>query len=416
MFAFFFAKRYFFSKKIRNIINLISGISVLAVTIGSAALIIILSVFNGIDELVKSLLNTFDPDLKIELAVGKNFEMSENFSQKLTNIEEIAHFSYIIEENALLQYSSRKFVGTILGVQDNFTQITGIDSMMVSGVFKLKNPFEDHIVENGAVLGSGIANKLSVSLSSLKLLNIWVPLANQKFSLDPSGLFSKAPVYPVGVFSIQQEYDIKYVIVSLDYAHELLKKPNKASAVIIKLKNNTDAKYAAKKIALFVGPEYKVLDRYQQHSTLYKMMKSEKKMIFIIFIFVLLIASFNGIGSITMLILDKKHDIFILSALGVTEKNIRNIFALNSSLIFFAGAFFGVSFGALISYIQQKFGIIGLPETGTFIIDSYPVKILTEDIINIFLSVSMIGIFFSWLSSTILIKNLSKTLVQNKIN
>ncbi len=416
MFSFFFAKKYFFSRKIRNIINLISGISILAITIGSAALIIILSVFNGIDDLVKNLLNTFDPDLKIELVKGKNFNQSIFLEKTLYDIEEIAHFSYIVEENALLQYSNRKFVGTILGVEDNFTKISGIDTMIVNGIFKLKDPIENQTIKYSAVLGNGVAHKLSVSLNSLKYLNIWVPQSNQKFSFDPTSLFNKAPIIPVGIFSIQQDYDIKYVIVSIDYAQELLKKENKATAIIVKLKSDANVQKVQTIIANKLGYKFKVLDRYQQHDTLYKMMKSEKKMIFIIFIFVLLIASFNGIGAITMLILDKKHDIFILSAIGMPAKKIRNIFALNSSMIFFTGALLGVSIGAIAAYVQQEFGLIGLPQTGTFIIDSYPVKIIGSDILNIFLSVSLIGIIFSWISSSLLIKSMTKVLVNNKIN
>lgn len=404
MFVPFVVKKYFFSKKIRNIINLISGISILSVTIGTASLIIILSVFNGIDSLVQKLMNSFDPDLKIEVKYGKNFPQ-ENIQQQLAKIEGIKDFSFVLEDNALLQYGNRKFVGTVLGIDENFNKVSGIDTMLLDGKFELKNEV-DSIYIPQAIVGGGVAYRLSIAINSMRPLQIWIPRAGQKFSLNPSDLFNKSNITPVGVFSVQQDYDIKYVLVPYNFAQNLLEKEHMASAVYVKVKPGYSIADVQNIIITTLGSNYKVSDRFQQHATLYKMMKSEKKMIFIIFIFVLLIASFSGIGSVTMLILDKKRDIFILSAMGSKKAKIRNIFAIDSSLIFIVGATLGVFIGTSIAFIQQQFGIISLPQSGTFIIDAYPVKILAQDVIYIFLSVSLIGFILSWLSSNILVYKL----------
>ncbi len=404
MFIPFVLKKYFFSRKIRNIINLISGISILSITVGTAALIIILSVFNGIDNLVQTLMNSFDPDLKIEAKIGKNFEIHE-IENKIKNIDGIENYSFTLEENALLQYGTRKFVGTMLGVDENFNNVSGIDSMLIDGIYELIQ-HKDSFLLPQALLGAGVAYRLSVAINSLRPLQIWIPRSEQKFSLDPSELFSKSNITPVGIFSVQQDYDVKYTLVPLNFAQELLYKKGKASSIYVKVAESYNLIDVQNRIKIALENKFEVLNRFQQHKTLYKMMKSEKKMIFIIFIFVILLASFSSIGSVTMLILDKKHDIFILSSLGATKNQIRNIFALNSSLIFIVGAVFGLFLGSGIAFIQQEFGLITLPQSGTFIIDTYPVKILFTDIISIFISVSFIGLILSWLSANILVKKL----------
>jgi len=297
MFVPFVVKKYFFSKKIRNIINLISGISILSVTIGTASLIIILSVFNGIDSLVQNLMNSFDPDLKVEIKYGKNFPQ-ENIQHQLTKIEGIQDFSFVLEDNALLQYGNRKFVGTVLGIDNHFTSVSGIDTMLLDGKFELKNEV-DSIYIPQAIVGGGVAYRLSIAINSMRPLQIWIPRAGQKFSLNPTDLFNKSNITPVGVFSVQQDYDIKYVLVPYKFAQNLLEKEHLASAVFVKVKPNYAISDVQNTIISTLGNNYKVSDRFQQHATLYKMMKSEKKMIFIIFIFVLLIASFSGIGSVT---------------------------------------------------------------------------------------------------------------------
>ncbi|MBN1252597.1 MAG: FtsX-like permease family protein [Bacteroidales bacterium] len=386
----FIAKRYLFAKKSRNLINIISGISILGVSIGTMALIIILSVFNGLDSLIKSFYNTFDPDFKVTIAKGKVFSLDDEKIQKLIKLDEIAFYTEVLEENALIEYEKRQDIAKIKGVSDNFNKTSGIDSMIISGEYKLRTN-----KENYAILGWSVANNLAVNLNLLIPLKIWVPKRNAKPGIDASNAFNIKHIFPIGLFSVyQEEYDAEYIIVPLNFAQKLLEYTNEVSSLEIKSNQNIDNVTFQSKMENILGKDFIVKNRFQQHEFLFKIMKSEKWVIYLILTFILIIASFNLIGSLTMLIIDKKEDIITLQHLGANNSLIRKIFLFEGWFISLIGAALGLIFGAFISYLQKEFGIIEFPEY--FIVRYYPVEMRIMDFVYVFFTVLLIGFFASW--------------------
>lgn len=389
---FYIAKRYILSKKSTNVINIISGISILGVLVGTMALIIVLSVFNGFDNLIKSLFSSFDPDLKITLVEGKTFSTDTIVLQDVKKMDKITQFVEILEENAFFKYDEKNDIATIKGVSDNFSEMNGIDSMMYDGDFILKDD-----VRNYAVVGYGIAYNLSIGLNFASSLNIWIPKRNEKVTFEADKAFNNRYIQPSGIFSVQQEYDSKYVIVPISFAREILEyKYNEVTSIEIKVKSGENVEKVKNEIEKLLGEGFEVKNRYQQHEMLYKIMKSEKWAIFLILSFILVILSFNVIGSLTMLIIDKKKDIVILRNIGASDNLIKSIFILEGWLISIIGALIGLLIGALICFIQQKFGIIQFPGGGTFIVNAYPVQMKLIDFITSFTTVLTIGFLVAW--------------------
>ncbi len=393
-FAIYIARRYLVSKKSRNAINIISLISVLGVATGTAALVIILSVFNGFEDLIKRLNNSFDPDIKIEAAYGKTFEADPLLLRKIDLMEFVQAYSLCLEENAMLQYNDNQMIATIKGVDENFTNVSGLDSMIVSGDFIM-----EFYGATTAVLGRGISYNLQVQPDFSAPISIYVPSRTRQirgnFS-DAADNLNRINVYAGGIFAIQQEFDSKYVILPLDAVQDLLEYENHVSSIELKLKTGTSHSSALKQIESVLGEDFLVKDRNRQHAYAYKIMKAEKWTIFMILIFILLIASFNVIGSLTMLIIDKKADIKILKSMGADNNLIRKIFFYQGVLICLAGAMLGVLIGSLVSWIQMKYGVVSLGTTGSFIIDAYPVFVKPMDILYIFVSVMIIGVLAAW--------------------
>lgn len=390
-FSFYIAKRYLISKKSRNVINIISAISVVGVATGTIALIVILSVFNGLDSLITSLFNSFDPDLKITLQEGKTFTTDNEVFEELKNLNEVAYYSEVIEENALLEYDKKITLATVKGVSEQFAEMSGVDSMMYEGEFYLKR--DDN---SFAVIGHGIAYYLSVGLNFVESIKIYVIKRSDKKILSAEKAINKKNIYPVGIFSIQQELDTKYILVPIDFARDLLNYENEVSAIELKLKDDVNIKDAQEKISTILGSDYAVKDRYRQHEMLYKIMQSEKWAIFLILTFILIIASFNIIGSLTMLIIDKKKDISILQSLGADMAVIRRIFLYEGWLICVVGAVSGLILGALICWAQQEFGLVKLSGSGSFVVDTYPVKMKFTDFVYVLITVVFIGFTVSW--------------------
>ena len=387
---FYIAKRYLFAKKTRNIINVISAISIVGVSIGTMALIIILSVFNGLDSLIKSFYSTFDPDFKVTVVEGKVFSINDNKIQKLIEFNEIAYFTEILEENALIEYEKQQDLAIIKGVSDNFHNTSGLDTMIISGEYKLRNKNE-----NFAILGWGVANNLAVNLNLLIPLKIWVPKRDAKIGIMASKAFNIKRIFPIGLFSVyQEEYDAEYIIVPLNFARKLLEYEDEVSSIEIKVKNNIDEDEFQLKMENLLGNKFEVKNRYQQHEFLFKIMESEKWVIYLILTFILIIASFNLIGSLTMLIIDKKNDIITLQHLGADNSLIRKIFLFEGWFISLIGAIFGLILGAFISYLQKEYGLIEFPEY--FIVRYYPVEMRIMDFVYVFFTVFIIGFFTSW--------------------
>jgi lipoprotein-releasing system permease protein len=387
----YIAKRYLFAKKSRNAINVISSISVAGVTVGTMALIIILSVFNGLETLVRSIFNTFDPDLKITPATGKTFIPDSSRLKLLSKANGVACYSLCLEENALFKYGDKQYVAAIKGVDENYAQVTGIDSSMWDGEFTLRSdkgrPF--------AVPGIGIANYLGIRVNFITPLNIYVPRRTASADLNPENAFIRNYIFPSGIYQVEQEYDSKYVFIPVDFARELLEYKSEVTSVEIKFKTGVKEPAVQKDVSKIFGKGFIVRNKYEQQEIFYKVMKSERLAIFLILTLILIVASFSIIGSLTMLIIEKQRDIEILKSLGADNTLIRKIFIFEGWLISIIGAFAGIILGFLICSVQQKYGIVKL-QSESLIMDAYPVAMKLRDFIIVPATVLLIGYWAAW--------------------
>lgn len=386
------ARRYLFSKKSHNAINIISAISATGVTIGTMALVVVLSVFNGFEGLVSTMFSTFDPELRITLSEGKRFTLNEPEIRKIKNLNEIAVFTEVIEENALLSFREKQMPATIKGVSTNFRILTQIDSLMYDGKFELY----DGAFER-AVPGIGVASTLGLGAHFIDPLYIYAPKRNSKINLlRPENSFNQTISFVSGIFNIQQsQYDDKYVLVSLNHARQLFEYDSTTvTSIELKLKTNSNIDKTKKAITAILGEKYNVKNRMEQQESFFNIMKIEKWITFLILSFILLIASFNIIGSLSMLIIDKKNDINTLESLGANKTTIRRIFLIEGWLISFVGAFVGVSLGTILCLVQEKIGIIKLGPG--FVVDAYPVITNSGDILLIFSTVLVMGLIAAW--------------------
>ncbi len=387
----YIAKRYLFAKKSRNAINIISAVSVAGVTVGTMALIIILSVFNGLETLVTSIFNTTDPDLKITPAEGKTFIPDSSKLELLSNINGVSCYSLTLEENALLKYGERQCIATIKGVDENYTRVTNIDSAMWDGEFSLES-------ENGrewAVPGIGIAQYLGININFVNPLFIYILKPSASSSLDPEDALSRRYIFLSGIFQIEQQYDSKYIYLPLSFARELIEKENAISSIEIKLTGNADGKLVKKEAIKLFGDEYIIQNRFEQQEIFYKVMRSERLAIFLILTLILIIASFNIIGSLTMLIIEKERDVEILKSLGANNDLIRKIFIFEGWLISIIGASAGLILGFIVCWLQQTFGLLKL-QGDSLIMDSYPVVMKLKDFIIVPMTVLLIGYCAAW--------------------
>lgn len=391
--AFYIARRYLISKKSVNVINIISGISVAGVTVGTFALIVILSVFNGLETTIKSMFSSFDPDIKITAAIGKSFEMSEGNFNTIRQMPEIESVTPVIEEQAMLGYGDRLFFATIKGVPVDYESTAKLDSNFItSGKFILE---ADRVPY--AVVGQGVAYYLSVGLNFLDAINVYTLKKGTRGRPDIANAFIHSTIYASGIFANQQEIDSKYVLVPFGFAAELFQMNDRVSAVEIGLKPGFSDKEVKAKIASVLGEKFTVKTQFEQHELFYRVMESEKWAIFLILGFILIIASFNILGSLSMLIIDKKADIAILQSMGANQQLIRTIFLFEGWLISLAGAVFGLITGVLICWIQIEFGLLKIPgNEGAFIFSAYPVEIRITDLLAVFLLVSGIGFLAAW--------------------
>jgi len=387
----YIAKRYLFAKKSRNAINVISAVSVAGVTVGTMALIIVLSVFNGLELLVTSIFNTFDPDLKITAAEGKTFVADTSKLKLLAGVNGVSCYSQTIEENVLLKYADRQFVATIKGVDDSYISVTDIDSAMWDGEFMLKN-------EKGrayAVPGIGIAQYLGIRVNFITPLFIYVLRRTAGSTLNPEDAYNREYIYPSGIFQIEQSYDSKYIYVPLEFVRELIENYNGTSSVEVRFSDDADARAVQKDVKNIFGEDFVVRNRFEQQELFYKVMHSERLAIFFILTLILIIASFNIIGSLTMLIIEKERDIEILKSLGADNRLIRRIFIFEGWLISILGAVAGIILGFFVCWLQQTYGIVKL-QSDALIMDAYPVVIKLKDFIIVPATVLLIGYWAAW--------------------
>jgi len=385
---FHIAKRYLFSKKKQNVVNIISLISVIGVMLGTTALVIVLSVFNGLNGLITDLYGSFDPDLKILPAKGKTFIPDSTFEQ-IRNMENVVFYSEVLEENALLKYGNRQRPATVKGVDENFTLMTGIDTMMVEGNFIL-----DSEKYQFAVLGYGVALDLGVGLTFVDPIKFYVPKRTAKVGHNPMNAFKSDILYPSGYFVIQADFDSQYVLVPLDFARTLFSYKSEVSAIELAIHDQAEIENVKEEIQKLLGNEFVVKNRFELHDVIFRMLKTEKAAIFFILAFILIIASFNIIGSLTMLILEKKNDISTLRSMGADEKTIQKVFLMEGWLITLSGGVLGIFLGVIVCFLQIQFGFIKVAGLGS-LLDSYPVEVHLSDIFIIFTTVVLIGYFAS---------------------
>jgi lipoprotein-releasing system permease protein len=388
--AYYIARRYLFSKKSKNVVHLVSYASMIGVAIGTAALIIVLSVFNGFGDLILSLYNSFDPSIKISVAEGKtsSFESAKQY----LNDNEIL-YSQTLEEKVLLRYQDKEYIATLKGVDENFKTLTSVDSMLAAGEY-----FDAYSKKNTAIIGQGVAYYLSLGIGNIfEPLQVYVPNREKKSLLNPSTAFLQSSIVPVGVFSIQADFDAEYVLTSLDFVQEVLNRPGEASYIEINC-SEQEMLVLQTQLQEYLGSDFVVSNRFQQHAFLYKILNSEKLIVFLILSFILVIATFNIIGSLTMLMIDKKNDIKMLSNLGANARIIRNIFFLEGLLTTLVGSVIGLVLGIAVCWLQLKFGFLRMGQ-GSFVVDYYPVAIRWQDVLIVLATVSGIGVVASWIPS-----------------
>lgn len=387
----YIAKRYLFAKKSRNAINIISAVSVAGVSVGTMALIIILSVFNGLEKMVSEIFNTFDPDIKITAAEGKTFIPDSTRLKLLAKVEGVACYSLTIEDNALLKYGSRQYIATIKGIDDNYANVSGIDSSMWEGEFVLRSdkgrPY--------AIPGIGVAQYLGIRVNFITPLEIIFPRKTSGTSFNAENSLNRKFIFPSGIFEVEKEYDSKYVYIPLDVARDLTESGKGVTSIEIRIKNNSDLAGVQNSIINLFGMGFNVQNRYQQQEIFYKVMQSERLAIFFILTLILIIASFNIIGSLTMLIIEKERDIEILRSLGANNQLIRRIFIFEGWLISIIGAISGIILGFFICWVQQRYGLVKL-QSQSLIMNSYPVVLKLKDFVIVPGTVLMIGYWAAW--------------------
>lgn len=386
----FIASRYLVSRKKRHLINIISGISVLGVMIGTFALIVILSVFNGFDELVQSLFSAFDPELKVVPASGKRFSADSATIHIIKTADGVKAYSRTIEENVLLQYNDKTHPAKLKAVDNNYWDVTGVDSMIIDRA--IENPREDVF----CVVGQGLAYQLGINLNIIRGLVFYAPRRDAGKNIQAHNAFRKDYLIPTEVFSIRQELDAKYVIVPLSFAQKLYQIDNEVSSIEIKMTEGYDMNVVKHRLQANLGDDFIVKNRYELHEFFYKVMQSEKWAIFLILSFILVIASFNIIGSLTMLIIDKKNDVKILESMGANHQLINRIFISEGIMITAVGAVSGLFLGFVTAWLQQTYGLIKIDTSGTLIIDAYPVQMKMVDFIWVIAVVGLIGVFASY--------------------
>jgi lipoprotein-releasing system permease protein len=374
------AFRYLFGKKSINAINIITGISILGISIGTAALILILSVFNGFEDLIEKSLNAFNPDIKITPAKGKFFQSDDKILDLLTGIDGISSFSLVLEEVAYLKYGNNRTVGIIKGVDENYQKINNIDSLIEGGVYNLETENADF-----GIPGAGLANKLGISPdASLAPISLYLLKSSDAAITETN--FKTADVLPSGRFSVPDDIEMKYIIISLDLSQYLLDQEGIFSA--IEIKTNKDFKKVKTIISEKSGNSYIIKDRLEQDEELRKIINLERLVAYAIITLTLLLLAFNMIGSLWIIVLDKKNDISVLQAMGATKKNIKSIFMFEGLLISSISLIIGVLMALIFYFIQVNYGIIGVGDSQ--IIDSYPISLRFLDFITVTLTVLFI--------------------------
>ena len=392
-FPFYIARRYLFSKKSHHAINVISGVSVCGVALATLALVCTLSVFNGFQDLVSMMFTAFDPEIKITAANGKVFDSQNEQIQLLRELPEIEVFSESLEDNAMVQYKGRQTMVVIKGIEENFNQLTAIDSILYGrGEWILQDEVVDY-----AVPGIELVSVLGTGIRFLDPLEVYAPKRGVKINVaNPSTSFQSSYLHSSGlVFAVnQQKYDASYILTSLSFARELFQYETEVSSIELRLAADADIKKVKNKIQRMLGTDFLVLDRYEQQADTYRIMEVEKLISYVFLSFILLIACFNVIGSLSMLIIDKRNDVVTLRNLGANNRVISFVFLFEGYMITFFGALIGIGLGLILCFIQQEFGVIPLgsgASAGAFVVDAYPVSVYATDVVLVLITVLVTG-------------------------
>lgn len=401
---FYIARRYLFAKKSTNAINIISTISVVGVFVGSAALIIILSVFNGFEEVVLKMFNTITPQIVISPRQGKTFNPGTAYFNELRKEKEIYSFTEVLAENALLRYNDKQSVGLVKGVSADYLKNKSLDSITIDGDFVLEKKSLSY-----GVIGSALQTYLMVNTTDpFNPIQIFSPRkkANNTSSINPADDFTILSIPVSGIFEVQQDFD-NVAIVPLRFARKLLEEPENISSIEINLQKGVHAADFKARIEARIGKDFEIKDRIQQNKVLYNILGSEKWAVYIILTFILIIAIFNIIGSLTMLVIDKLKDIAILSSLGAGKKLIKRIFLFEGMMITMAGCISGLFIGLIFCLLQQKFGLIKMSQDNLVITNAYPVGLKWKDFLLVFLTVSIFSFMASALSANLSVKKIN---------
>lgn len=409
----FIARRYLVSRKSHHVINVISWISVCGVAIATAAMVCILSVFNGFQDMVADLFTAFDPELKVLPKEGKYVEADAQELQALRKYDGIEVYTEVFEDNALLMTKNRQVMATIKGVDDNFAQLTRIDDICFGkGVFELHAD-----IINYGVLGVNLLSTLGVGADFDEPIQVFAPRGGKRIDLnDPGESFNMDELYSPSVgFSVrQQKYDSHYALTSIGFARSLFEKEGMVSSVELKLKEGVGVNGAKSEIKDILGDRFMVQDRYEQQEDTFKIMQIEKLISYVFLTFILMIACFNIIGSLSMLIIDKKHDVVTLRNLGASDRQIAGIFMNEGRLISMVGALGGILLGLILCLIQQKYGVIKFGQSaGSYIIDAYPVNIHLWDVAVVFVTVIAVGFVSVWFPVRYLSRKFTKPSSEN---
>ena len=395
-FPFFIARRYLFSKKSTHVINVISGISVIGVAVATMALVVTLSVFNGFHDLVATFFTSFDPQLKVMPAEGKTVAADDPILTQIRQLPEIEVATECVEDQALAVYHGRQAMVVVKGVEDNFSQLTHINEILVGdGEFSLHAADLDY-----GIPGIRLAELLGTGYTYREPMKIYAPRREGQFDMtNPENAFEEDELYSPGVlFNVKQaKYDKDYILTSIGFARRIFDQQGMLSSLELRLKPGSRFNAVKDKVRELCGTKFVVKDRFEQQDDTFKIMKIEKLIAYIFLTFILMVACFNIIGSLSMLIIDKKDDVVTLRNLGASDKQIVRIFLFEGRMISAIGAVIGIVIGLLLCWAQQQFGLVALgSSSGAFIINAYPVSVHPEDIILIFVTVLLVGFLSVW--------------------
>ena len=394
--ALYIARRYLFSKKSHNAINIISGISVCGVALATLALVCTLSVFNGFHDLISGFFTHFDPDLKVEAIKGKTFETDSSTLAALRALPEVEVVSLTLEDNAMVKYKGQQTMVTIKGVDDNFQALTHIEELLYGNPeFKLYDAVADY-----GVLGVQLMYVLGTGLDPYDPIEVYAPRRGAKVNLsNPMASFHRELLFlPGNTLCINDSrYASSYIVTSLDFAHRLFENESAVSAIEIRLSPKASVAKGKQSIVAIMGEGYTVKDRYEQQAATFKVVEIEKFVTYLFLCFILMVACFNIISSVSMLILDKQANADTLKSLGATDNFVARIFIYEGNLIALLGAVIGLVLGLVICLLQQEFGIIGLGAQGQFVVDAYPVRVRVADLFLVLVSVIAVSAVSVWL-------------------